>query len=112
LPEYFQSRGGGTTTGFLDALYSDVLGQPIDATGLAAWAPLLARGATPEEVAQDILTSVEADRVLVAGLYSQFLHRAPDPGGEASWISDLQQGMSVEALAATVLSSNEYYARP
>jgi uncharacterized repeat protein (TIGR01451 family) len=110
--EYFQSRGGGTTAGFLAALYEDALGRPIDATGQADWTSLLAQGATPEEVALGILSSAEADKVLVESLYTQFLHRAPDPGGEANWISDLQQGMSVETLAAAILSSNEYYARP
>src|SRR5262249_55866610 len=32
-PEYFQTRGGGTNDGFLQALYQDALGRPIDSSG-------------------------------------------------------------------------------
>jgi len=31
-PEYFQVRGGGTNTGFLNALYQDALGRALDPT--------------------------------------------------------------------------------
>src|SRR5262249_53078324 len=36
-PEYLTSQAGGTTRGFLDAVYTDVLGRAIDPAGLARW---------------------------------------------------------------------------
>ena len=35
--EYLQNRGGGTTNGFIDALFQDVLGRPAGAGDLATY---------------------------------------------------------------------------
>jgi uncharacterized repeat protein (TIGR01451 family) len=111
-PEYVQDRGGSTAAGFLNALYGDALGRSIDASGLAGWGQLLSQGASPPEVALDILCSLEADQRFVVGLYTQFLHRAADAPGLAGWVNALQQGASDDQVAAAFLSSDEYFALP
>jgi uncharacterized repeat protein (TIGR01451 family) len=110
-PEYVQDHGG-TTAGFLSALYADALGRPIDPIGETVWNQLLAQGASPAEVALAVESSLEADQQLVAGLYTQFLHRPADPLGAASWVNALKQGVSDDQLTAAFLSSGEYYAQP
>ena len=42
-PEYFQTRGGGQMTGFLNALYMDALGRAVDPTGQAVFGQALRR---------------------------------------------------------------------
>jgi hypothetical protein len=58
--EYRTTRGGGTTEGFVRALYDDVLGRGPDAGGLAHWTAHLDAGRSPTSVAQAILASPEA----------------------------------------------------
>src|SRR5215831_18547862 len=41
--EYYQNRGDGTNKGFLEQLYRDLLGRPIDDGSLALFADLLSR---------------------------------------------------------------------
>jgi hypothetical protein len=50
-PEYRTKRGGNTDQGFLDALYQDALGRPIDASGQATFSAALTNGASHEAVA-------------------------------------------------------------
>jgi hypothetical protein len=58
-PEYFQTRGGGTTAGFLAALYEDGLGRAVDAPGEALWLQALADGASHMQIAAEIFSSPE-----------------------------------------------------
>src|SRR5262249_43043898 len=58
--EYFQNRGGGTTQGWITAVYQDVFGRAPDTGGLAGWTQALSGGATRQQVALDILQSPEA----------------------------------------------------
>jgi streptogramin lyase len=54
--EYFQTRGGGTLDGFLDVLYLDGLGRPIDAGTQVASRNLLAAGVPQAQLASQIST--------------------------------------------------------
>lgn len=106
--EYFTSRGGSTNDGFLRALYLDVLGRGLDPRGQAGWGQLLALGVSREAVAFGVLTSLEADRVLVDSLYETFLRRPAEPEGLDFAVNAMQQGMRDEALIAAILTSEEY----
>src|SRR5262249_37736671 len=61
-PEYFQQRGQGTNSGFLTALYNDILGRGVDPAGAAAFGTELAQGRAHSLVASEILTSTEGLR--------------------------------------------------
>ena len=55
----FQSRGGGTNQGFLTAVYQDALGRAIDTSGQTFFTQALAAGASRDQVAAIIVSSVE-----------------------------------------------------
>ncbi len=110
-PEYFEARGGGTNDGFLRALYLDVLGRALDPRGQAGWGQLLALGVPRESVAFGVLTSLEADEVLVEGLYESFLRRQAEPDGLNFWIEHIRPGFPDKSLIAAILTSEEYRGR-
>jgi hypothetical protein len=87
--EYFQTRGGGTNTGFLQAVYNDVLGRAPDPTGLQAFGTALANGVSRAQVVQVIVSSDEAIQDEVRQMYNQLLQRNPDPTGLAAFSTAL-----------------------
>lgn len=96
-------------------LYDTVLGRAPDAGGLAYFGDLIARGATPTEIARSMLGSMEAasrygglsDRDFVASLYRGALDREPDAGGLAWSEARLAQGASRAQVAAGLADSAE-----
>jgi hypothetical protein len=111
-PEYFQ-RGGGTTRGFLKALYRDILGRAVDPSGAATWTPLAdtnvpVPGIGRALVATAVVNSPEARTRLVQSFYAAYLHRAADPGGLTFWVGALAHGASREQVIAGFLGSVEY----
>ena len=60
--EYFQTRGGGTNNGFLNALYLDALNRAIDPGGLTTYTQALANGTTTAQVAAAIYSSASISR--------------------------------------------------
>jgi hypothetical protein len=110
-PEYFARRGNGTVSGFLSAVYADVLGRSPDPAGQQFWSGKLAAGVTRTNVAAGILASLESDQDLVAGWYPEFLRRPVDPSGLATFTQALQRGFSQEQILIDILSSNEYFNR-
>src|SRR5262249_2423038 len=109
--EYFTSRSGGTNDGFLAALYRDVLGRAIDPGGQTTWGGALRAGASRQSVAQDVVTSLEADQVLVQGDYRQLLRREADSSGLSTFVGFLQRGGRDEEVLASIAGSDEYLAR-
>src|SRR5262249_10187936 len=78
-PEFFPTQGGGTNAGFLNALYVNVLGRPIEPAALTLDSALLASGAYSRyQIAFFVITSTEADNVVVQDFYMMFLHRPAD----------------------------------
>jgi hypothetical protein len=110
-PEYFQVRGGGTTDGFLAALYQDALGRGVDTTGQAGWESLLASGATPAQVAAGVFASPEFLQDMVQGYYQSFLHRSGGPAEVDAWTGLLQQGLTDDQVIAAFVGSEEYFDR-
>jgi len=97
--EYFAQRGGGTNSGFLAALYQDVLGRPADPPAIALWMQQLASGASRSAIAQQVSSSAEARQRWVNALYNRYLHHGPTgavpPGGQ-------------DQVAAAIIGSDEY----
>jgi parallel beta-helix repeat protein len=109
--EYLLARGGGTTAGFLSALYQDGLGRDVDATGQATFTPQLTGGATRAQVAAAVFASVEYRQEQVSGYYQRFLQRSADDGGLGAFVGALGQGTSDADIVAAILSSPEYFNR-
>ena len=106
-PEYFTTQGGGTTDGFLNALYLDVLGRPIDPVG-QAWGEAQLQTSSNAMVAYSVLTSQEAQMDLVQSAYQEFLGRKADPQGLAYYTGLLQQGITDQTIYSQLIGSPEY----
>jgi hypothetical protein len=106
--EYF-ARAGGNNQNFLERLYEDALGRPLDPTGQAAWGQLLGQGAPRGTVAALVLSSPEADRFLVEEWYNEFLDRSSDAGGLATFANLLQSGQREEVAVALIVGSDEFF---
>jgi autotransporter-associated beta strand protein len=135
-PEYFQTRGGGTNLGFLQAVYLDVLGRAIDPSGQQTFTQALNAGMSRLLVAQAILNSQEAVTDMVQALYLRILRRPADPSGLTAFVNAIQinnnlvnnpanalgisntltglggsNGLTVDQAAAALLASNEFFTR-
>ena len=110
--EYFQTRGGGTDTGYLAALYQDALGRAVDPAGQDFFAPQLAGGVTRAQVAAEVFASAEFGQGLVTSAYRQLLTRSPDPAGLAFFTNGLVSGLTDQQITALMAGSDEFFARP
>lgn len=101
--------GGAWMDPWLSAVYVDLLGRPIDPSGLAYWKGRLAGGLTKADLAHQFAASDEWLGVVVDDLYWSILDRGPDAGGRAFWISELRQGRPTANVVASFFSSDEYF---
>jgi hypothetical protein len=108
-PEYFQRIGGGTPTGFLNAVFQDALGRTIDPVGMATLGAQLAAGASPSTVAGEVMASQEFAQHLVAVFYQDFLRRTVDPVGMGVLAPLVQTKDATNLTIATLLASPEYF---
>jgi hypothetical protein len=110
--EFFTTQGGGTNSGWVDALYQKLLGRPADAAGKAFWLAQLAAGETRAQVAFGFTSSVEREQQRVTADYQTFLGRAPDAAGLDFWVTQFAEGhLTNEDVIAGFLASDEYFAK-
>jgi hypothetical protein len=105
-PEY-SALNGGTNSGFLNALYQEVLGRAGDAAGLAYWQQLLAGGVSLGAVTTAFFTSTEYRADLVQANYQNFLRRQAAADEQAIWLQALATGKQSEDVLAGILGSPE-----
>jgi uncharacterized protein (TIGR03118 family) len=108
-PEYFTAEGGGTNSGFLDALFHDALGRPVDAGAAQFFSQALAAGAGRAQVAAAVFSSSEYLDDVVSGIYQQLLERPADASGLAYWAGQLAHGAHDEQITAAIAASDEYF---
>jgi hypothetical protein len=102
----------GTDTAFVNALYTQVLGRPADASGLATAVQALQGGLSRQALAQAFLSSEEAARKVVDEYYTLLLNRPPDSAGEQRWTDLLLRGgATFDSVGEMFLASDEYSAR-
>jgi hypothetical protein len=107
-PAFF-SVSGGTNTAFLNAIYQDFLGRPIDSASLTQWSGLLNAGYNTTEVALGVLYSKEYLTDLVNQDYQTYFGVAPDANSLAAFVAELQAGSTNNAtVVATILGSPGY----
>jgi hypothetical protein len=111
--EYFvQSRVGGTNTGFVTAIYQDLLGRSPSISERNLWVNRLdGHTVTRPQVATAILTSMEYRNLIIQDWYHRFLGRAASNGEVSTWQSSLSGGATDEYVIANVLGSVEYFSR-
>ncbi|HVX61446.1 MAG TPA: DUF4214 domain-containing protein [Pirellulales bacterium] len=107
--EFYVAQGGGTNSGFLNALYQDALGRPIDPFALSWWQVNMAFGASPEQVARVVLNTPEYNRDVVQQAYQDLLGRDADPLAVAHWVSVLTFGGTDQYVYSRIAGSQEYF---
>jgi virginiamycin B lyase len=112
--EYYQSQGGGTNDGFLNALYLDTLNRTIDPASLAAGEQALAAGVGRDQLAFAVLATDEHRTVAVDLMYQSYLSRVPGVGEQQGWVQFLNGNQSDPQLDAAAIAgfvgSDEYFA--
>jgi hypothetical protein len=106
----YHRLSGGTPRGFLNKLYMDVLGRPIDRAGEMTFEAMMGQGATRQMIASLVLHSVEADQRVLTQLYQKLLNRAPQAAELAVMTQLLQTGGKEEYVIDLLSGSDEYFA--
>lgn len=110
-PEYFNLQGGGTTEGFVQVLYQDVLERSVDPGAQEMFVQALDNGVSRLDVCRLIVTSTECRQRLLQDDYQLCLHRSVDREGQQFWGALLDQGIKEEVVLAGIIGSQEYFAR-
>jgi hypothetical protein len=107
-PEYLQ-RAGGTTAGFLSALYRDVLGRDIDLTSALVWRMQLDAGMTNRfAAALLLLNTAEGQQHTVQDLYFRELGRPAEAAAVDYFVFALKHGIRDEQILGVLVGSQEY----
>ncbi|MBM3684911.1 MAG: DUF4214 domain-containing protein [Actinobacteria bacterium] len=108
--EYW-AKHGSTATGFVNALYQDLLHRQADASGRNYWVGMLQSGSLGRVgVTAGFYASIESRRDRVGSLFQRVLGRAPDAGGHAYWAGELPR-LGDMWLAAYLAASDEAFSR-
>lgn len=91
------------------ALYQDVLGRSVDASGLRTWTEYITRTRDTAGLVRGIASSHERMQKLVAVQYQTALGRNPEPSGLAFWVDYLKAGRGVYDLQVGIYSSAEAF---
>jgi len=94
---------------WLNAVYEDVLGRPIDSQALQNFETEISDGFSLGQIAYQIVTSPESCQDLVTSWYVQYLGRTPDSGELTTLAGALSGGTTVEQVEADILGSPEYF---
>jgi hypothetical protein len=96
---------------FVAEVYEDLLGRPVDLSGLNHWTGQLALGLARGDLVKQLEQSDEYFATIVRPDYEQFLGREPEPAGMSYWIAQMHAGLTDEQMQADFVGSPEYYAR-
>jgi hypothetical protein len=107
----FMELAGGTNGGLIDSAYRKLLGR-IPNSSDPNWINGLNAGTTaPWQVAQNILGTVEYQRIYVTYLYNTVLNRnnVIDPTDRDGWVGKMQSGMNQLDVFKSFLNTYEFY---
>jgi hypothetical protein len=109
--EYF-TKAGATNASYLDKVYFDVLGRPIDPSGRTYWTNKLNSGADRGSVALNFLKSSEFRRSVVDDQFLRFLDRKATTAEHAAWDPKITGTTTGEQdLIAFLAASDAYFNR-
>lgn len=109
--EYYVTQGGGSMMGFLESLYEDVLGRPVDSMGGQAFGLMMVRNVSHETIAGYLQHSLEGMQRSVALLYQDHLERNADAAGLAFWVNQLPFHEGSDLVRSFILGSDEFFGR-
>ena len=107
--EYDAKSAGGTDDGFVQALFSSVLGRAVDPPTRAFLDQALGQGVARETIAYEVLVSPEAEQALIQHYFSLYLNRHADPAAVQFFSQSMQLGASDEAVIAAIVGSDEFF---
>jgi hypothetical protein len=108
--EYAQNCDGAANLYYVQNLYADLLGRPLDPAGQATFVGGLDRTQlTRTQVVQDILNSNEYRTDVVQALYETELHRPADSRSLSGFTAFLAGGGTEEQIAANLAGSAEFF---
>ncbi len=110
-PEYLQVRGGGTTAGFLTAIFQDVMGRGPTAGEMQVELAMTATNAPRADIVAMLVNSLEGTVDRVESMYLTYLHHAADAAGLAGLVFGMELGLRDEVVLALVLGSQEFLAQ-
>lgn len=94
------------------ALYEDLLGRTVDASGLETWSARLMTGTGQPELVGVLTRSEEYLRLRITQAYREVLGREPEAAGMAYWYDAiLHQRATVDDVKRRFYDSQEYYLR-
>jgi hypothetical protein len=108
FPQPAATCGDPGGAAFICALYQAALGRTADPSGLSIYQAQLTAGTSRRAVAEELLTSTEYRRDLVASYYQQYLGRPADAGGIATFVNMFTQGADAESVQAAIIASAEF----
>jgi hypothetical protein len=107
--EFANSHGGAAN--LVDALFTTILGRPVDASGLAQFEQEQSIGANSSQLAAQILASDEYQRQVASTRLTQFLGRPADSSGVSYFAALLHAGTADDQIASDILASDEFFAK-
>ena len=105
----YNQRAGGTSNGFISALYHDVLGRAGSPSEIQGWVQAESAGASRTTLASLFVGSPEGNQFLVQNFYHKYLHRSADLAGLNAFVQAREQGATEEAVIAAMVASDEYF---
>lgn len=116
--EYYADRGGGTTQGFLNALYGDTLHRPVDAATLSVLAGedfsqqlVRAQAAAVVFGGNEYLSDLVNYNAPPLGWYEAYLGRPAEATAVTNVVAMLHAGSPDYFAVAQIIGSDEYFAR-
>lgn len=96
----------------VQAMYADILGRGVDASGMQTWSTVLVSGAGLPALVRSLTSSDEYIRMRVREAYHDVLARAPEASGLEHWTRVIKAGgATVDDVERRFLSSHEFWVR-
>ncbi|HEX5447009.1 MAG TPA: DUF4214 domain-containing protein [Pirellulales bacterium] len=109
-PEYYANQGGGTNSGFVTAMFRDVLGRPIASQDLNYFQQQLTHEGRVA-IADEVFGSAEYRNVLVTEDFELLLDRPAEAPAQSFYAAQLAHGTSNDAVLAAIAATDEYFAK-
>jgi hypothetical protein len=96
------------TAAYVDHVYRDLLGRPVDAPGGRWWVAALDGGLARPAVTPAVVSSREWAGAVVRSAYQEILGRAAASGETGPWADAIVHGSQVSDVRALLLGSDEF----
>ena len=104
----YRTRSGGTTDGFINQVYIDLLGRTPTREEMGIYARFLQGGGTREQVGDMITGGREYQARLIANRCERFQRHGCDPESAARFLALLRNGGTDEQVISILMDSNDY----